>query len=113
MKFIIVLFAPIICLLIKVFLYLINIQPFNFRGYPSGHAATLSALVTYLYITKESINLLFTTIIITSTYLFDICLIYYSDIRDKYNQRLGHSLSEIISGCIVGILTIIIFQRLI
>ena len=113
MKFIFVLFAPIISLLIKYFLYLINIQPFNFRGYPSGHGATLSALVTYLYITKVNINLLFTTIIITIIYLFDVCFIYYSGIRDKYNQRLGHSLSEIISGCIVGILTIIILNKFI
>ena len=110
MKFIIVLFAPIISLIIKCFLYLIDIQDFNFRGYPSGHAATLSALILYLYIINVNINLLFVTTIFTLIYLFDLCIVYYSDILDKNNQRLGHSITEIISGCIVGFLTIILYK---
>ena len=108
MKFIIILLAPIISLLIKYLLYSLGCQPFNFRGHPSGHAATLSALVAYLYISKSSINLLVATCVMSSLYLFDLCLVYYSDIRDKHNKKLGHSVSEIISGLIVGILTTMI-----
>lgn len=113
MKFFIVLLAPIISLLLKYILYLFNCQPFNFRGHPSGHAATITSLITYLYITNSSNNLLLATTVISSLYLFDICLVYYSDIRDQNNQKLGHSIHEIISGIIVGMLSTFMFKKLI
>ena len=113
MNIIIVLLAPVITFIIKYILHLFNYQPFNLRGHPSGHAATLSSLIAYLYITKSSNNLLLVTTIISSLYLFDLSLVYYSDIRDKNNQKLGHSVYEIISGVIVGILSTLFLKNII
>lgn len=112
MKFIIVLLAPVLSFVIKYILYLFNCQPFNLRGHPSGHAATLSSLVAYLYLSKSSNNLLLATTVISSLYLFDLCLVYYSDIKDQNNQKLGHSVYEIISGIIVGILSTFMFKKI-
>ena len=101
------------CILLQYILYLFNCQPFNLRGHPSGHAATLSSLITYLYLTKSSNNLLLATTVISSLYLFDLCLVYYSDIKDQNNQKLGHSVYEIISGIIIGILSTFMLKKII
>ena len=113
MNFIIVFLAPIITFIIKYILYLFNCQPFNLRGHPSGHSATLSSLITYLYLSKSSNNLLLASTVISSLYLFDLCLVYYSDIKDQNNQKLGHSIYEIITGIIVGILSTLMLKKII
>ena len=103
--------ATLFSLIIKYILDIFNYQKFNFRGHPSGHAATLSALITYLYLSNANKYLLLTTFVLSSLYLFDLCLIYYYDIKDKNNQKLGHSISEIFSGLILGVLTVLIYNK--
>jgi len=76
-------------------------------GMPSGHSAFFTSLTTLIGLrTGYNSPIFAVTLIFSLTYIFDLMLIH-KVAKDKIKDakgKLGHSLSEVIAGIIVGLL---------
>ncbi len=98
------LISIIITFSIKIILHIKNIQMFNLRGMPSGHAAIISSILLYLCMKGSNSDLFYITFIIFSLYITDLLIIYYYGSTDNKGKNFGHSLLEIIIGSIIGLI---------
>ena len=76
---------------------------------PSGHAAAFGGLITYLYLTNASSSCLSIVITLASLYLFDIWRMYYFVTKNRKDIQLGHSISELLVGLVVGVVSVFLF----
>lgn len=108
-------FVPLLGSLVAVIMkYLISktgYQDFRFNGMPSGHAAAFGGLITYLYLTNAGSSCLSIAIILSSLYLFDLWRMYYFVTKDRKDIQLGHSISELLVGFVVGVGTVLVYSK--
>ena len=108
-------FIPLLGSLVAVFLkYVISktgYQDFRFNGMPSGHAAAFGGLMTYLYLTNAGPGCLSIAITISSLYLFDLWRMYYFVTKDRKDIQLGHSISALLAGLVVGVVSVSVYSK--
>ena len=94
--------------LIKSFINFLKTKKFSIKqfvdsgGFPSSHSATVSALLTSLFILQGISNLFVVSLI------FSLIVIKNTTLREKTTR---HNLKEILAGIIIGFLVGIIISK--